>query len=102
MKASVPLVGFTVACLLSRRALDTEITLPAPTGPFAVGRIAYHWTDSSRPEPLSAQKGARREVMVYVWYPAEVGANAQTAPYLPNFSRIEKAVGEADMKTLLG
>jgi predicted dienelactone hydrolase len=80
----------------------TQVELPAPTGPFAVGRIAYNWTDFSRPEPFSLQTGAHREVMVYVWYPADVGRTAQPAPYFPDFPAIEKCAGEADIKSLLG
>jgi predicted dienelactone hydrolase len=37
------------------------LTLPAPTGPFAVGRTIQHWA------------GQDRELMVWIWYPAESG-----------------------------
>ena len=39
----------------------TELTLPAPTGPFAVGGSIYDWA------------GNGREVLVWMWYPAEPG-----------------------------
>jgi predicted dienelactone hydrolase len=88
-------------CLFSQPAPGLEVRLPAPAGPFAVGRVAYHWTDPSRPEPLSAQKGAHREVMVYVWYPADTSQNAsQTAPYLPDFPAAQKEVREADLRDM--
>ena len=73
---------------------------PAPTGPFAVGRVAYHWTDSSRPEPLSAEK-KNREIMVYVWYPAaRIGASEKTASYLPDLRTLKKSVSDADLEDL--
>lgn len=78
-----------------------EPQLPAPSGPFAVGRVTFHWTDVSRPEPLSAQAGAHREVMVYVWYPA---ANTAKAPspvsYFPDFKAARAAISDADFKDM--
>ncbi|HZT43067.1 MAG TPA: hypothetical protein VFA07_12940 [Chthonomonadaceae bacterium] len=88
--------------LCSLPASGDEAVLPAPTGPFAVGQVTYYWTDTARPEPLSPQKGAHREVKVTVWYPAEAPAGAEMAPYFPQFAAIEKCVGEKDMKALLG
>src|SRR5262245_19333985 len=79
-----------------------KVELPAPTGPLAVGRIAYHWTDSSRGEPFSTTPGAYREVMVYIWYPANAQPNAPTLPYLQDFASLEKCAGETEMKNLLG
>lgn len=65
--------------------------LPHPTGIFAVGRMGFDWTDQSRTEALSKDAGAKRELMVYVWYPAEKQATAgQPAPYLPGAASINK------------
>ena len=67
--------------------------LPAPTGPFGVGRIAYHWTDSSRADPLSPGEGAHREIMVHISYPAaRPMTSRQTAPYIDAFAAVSKAV----------
>ena len=54
--------------------------LPAPTGAFGVGRVTVHWTDTSRVEPLAADR-RHRELMVDVWYPADPMAG-QVAAYL--------------------
>src|SRR5260370_42058984 len=54
--------------------------LPPPTGPFGVGRVTVHWTDTSRVEPLAADR-AYRELMVDVWYPADSAAGP-AAEYL--------------------
>ena len=34
--------------------------LPAPTGPYVVGRTLFRWTDPTRPETLSRQPNAPR------------------------------------------
>jgi hypothetical protein len=66
-------------------------SLPQPTGPFAVGRVAYDWTDSSRREALSNDSEARRELMVCVWYPsAPPGPRAIRAEYSPGTAKIDK------------
>jgi len=58
--------------------------LPRPSGSFAVGRIGFDWTDRSRSEVLSKDADAKRELMVYVWYPTEKGGKiGKPAPYLP-------------------
>src|SRR6185436_3554716 len=57
-------------------------TLPAPTGPFAVGRRSFAWRDTTRADPLAPDSTAKRELFAWVWYPAARGA-ARVAPYLP-------------------
>jgi predicted dienelactone hydrolase len=42
----------------------SDLTLPAPTGPFTVGRALYDWT------------GNGRELLVWIWYPAAPGQSA--------------------------
>ena len=44
-------------------------SLPAPTGPYAVGTFDYKTIDTSRPEPFAAER--QRELYVEVWYPAD-------------------------------
>ncbi len=60
------------------------LVLPAPTGPYAVGRMEYDWTDQSRVDPLAPQAGIKRELVVWAWYPAGKVSAASTAPYLPS------------------
>jgi dienelactone hydrolase len=59
------------------------ITLPAPTGLFAVGRAIYAWTDDVTPGTLAPVPGSRRELVVWIWYPAEAGPSAAMDDYLP-------------------
>lgn len=56
--------------------------LPAPTGPYAVGRTHVNWVDRSRPDPKSSL-GAR-ELVVWIWYPAARAGRARPAPWLPD------------------
>jgi dienelactone hydrolase len=60
-----------------------EVTLPAPTGPFAVGRAIADWTDTSRRDPLGQSPNLPRELQVWIWYPADPTASSPSAPYLP-------------------
>lgn len=64
--------------------------LPGPKGSFAVGRIGFDWTDRSRREVLSKDASAKRELMVYVWYPVDKGKPGKSAPYLPGAAAINK------------
>ena len=59
------------------------LVLPTPTGPYAVGRMEYDWTDQSRTDPLAPRAGTKRELVVWAWYPARHVSDASFAPYLP-------------------
>lgn len=60
---------------------DARLTLPRPTGPYAVGRDTLHLVDRSRPDPWRPQAGPR-ELMVSMYYPARHGTGDGTAPYM--------------------
>ena len=75
-----------VAALLGSLWLEhrTAVTLPIPTGPFAVGRALYDWVDDTTPDALAPVPGTRRELLVWIWYPAASGQpGAMTGDYLP-------------------
>jgi dienelactone hydrolase len=66
---------------LERRS---EITLPTPTGPFAVGRGIYVWADEGHSDPLAPVPGTKRELLVWIWYPAAAGQSAAVVDdYVP-------------------
>jgi alpha-beta hydrolase superfamily lysophospholipase len=48
---------------------NRETTLPMPTGPFAVGRTTYVWSDTQA-DPLAPRPGTPRRLVAWVWYPA--------------------------------
>jgi predicted dienelactone hydrolase len=63
--------------------VPTAITLPAPTGPQAVGRTGFEWIDRSRDEPFTDDPADHRELVIWMWYPAEPMPAAERAAYLP-------------------
>ena len=71
----------TVGYLGVRHVLPRS--LPAPTGPYRVGRTAFDWTDIDRTDPLAPEPGQHRELSVWVWYPAPVDTPGRPAPYAP-------------------
>lgn len=61
-----------------------DVTLPAPTGPFGVGRVSDAWVDAGHVDPFAPAPGAKREVVVWIWYPAAGGTGtARTVSYVP-------------------
>src|SRR4051794_31006278 len=54
----------------------TEVTLPVPTGPFAVGRMTDVWFDDAHPDTLAAVPGSKRELFVWIWYPSDARQSA--------------------------
>ncbi|HZR40773.1 MAG TPA: hypothetical protein VFB12_11685 [Ktedonobacteraceae bacterium] len=61
----------------------TAITLPAPTGPFSVGRLMYDWVDASRTDSLAPVANQKRELTVWMWYPATPTKSSKPVDYLP-------------------
>ena len=90
-----------IATLLGSLSLEhrTEITLPTPTGPFAVGRAVYDWTEDAHLDTLAPVPGTKRELLVWIWYPSAPSQSAATDDYLPAPLR---AAVERDLGPLLG
>ena len=76
-------VGGMVLLALLWREHKTEITLPAPTGHFAVGRTTYTWVNNDEADELALSPGAKREVVAWMWYPSVAATTATPAEYLP-------------------
>jgi predicted dienelactone hydrolase len=80
----------------------SEVTLPTPTGPFAVGRAIYDWTDPVTLDTLAPVPGTKRELLVWIWYPSAAGQSIVTDDYLPVELRPKaEASGGANIWTLL-
>ena len=60
----------------------TDVTLPAPTGSFAVGRATFAWADEAHPDPLAPIQGTKRKLCVWIWYPAATG---QKTPIMDDY-----------------
>jgi dienelactone hydrolase len=85
IKIVVVLALLAVAGIVLLLWLDhaRETTLPTPTGPFAVGRTTYVWSDAAHSDPL-APPGTKRELLAWIWYPAAPRQPSQTVgDYLP-------------------
>ncbi len=74
-------LGLLIGYLSVQR--NTPLSLPAPSGPYAVGRTVYDWVDTSRLDVLSDRPNQKRELLVWAWYPAQVNTSQAPAPYLP-------------------
>jgi hypothetical protein len=77
-------LGITVLLGLLLLDHNRDTTLPTPTGPFAVGRTTYVWSDAQA-DRLAPQPGAKRELLAWIWYPAAPGQPFQMfGDYLPD------------------
>jgi predicted dienelactone hydrolase len=74
-----------VAALLGSLWVErrSAITLPAPTGGFAVGRTIYDWTDNAELDALAPAPETKRELLVWIWYPAAGQSDAAVDDYVP-------------------
>jgi len=75
--------GIAIILGLLRIEHAFAVELPAPTGSFPVGRVSYHWIDPARIDALAPISGQKRELIVWIWYPADAGASSEPAEYLP-------------------
>ena len=84
----LPLLALVLGSLLGIPAVG-QVSLPAPTGPYPVGRLSLAWTDQSRIEDVGPTAGKPREVLAYVYYPAT--ATGSKVEYFPGLVGIEGA-----------
>jgi dienelactone hydrolase len=70
-----------------------RIHLPHPSGRYSVARVGYDWVDRTRREKYAKDSAARREIMVYVWYPTARRLRPRTlSEYLPHADAIAKSL----------
>ena len=75
-----------LATLIGVMWLDhrAETSLPTPTGSLPVGRSIQAWTDEAV-DPLAAvSRGPKRELVVWIWYPAAPRHSGAMDDYLPD------------------
>lgn len=68
---------------------DALPKLPAPSGPFGIGRVGYDWVDPSRPDRYSSDPNAHRELMVYFWYPTSRKSADANGAYFPGAQQMD-------------
>ena len=71
-----------------------QLSIPAPTGAYAVGQTTLNWIDSSRPENITKNPDDVREVVALVWYPAEKRSGTES-PYFPNLATVSSSLIES-------
>lgn len=76
-------VGSTAAPAPEKVAAAPTVSLPTPTGPYKVGRMAFEWLDEAREDALTEDTSDRRAVIVWVYYPATPAPAAQVGTWLP-------------------
>ena len=88
------LAVFAILAVLGIAALwlehRTNISLPEPTGAFAVGRALFDWRD----DPAT-----KRELLVWLWYPAQPGAVLDD--YVPSSVRVPAGRARRSLFSLL-
>lgn len=60
-----------------------SLELPRPSGPFAVGQVNMTWVDASRVDAFARAPGQKRELVVWIWYPATQSDRSPVVAYLP-------------------
>lgn len=78
------------------------LTLPVPTGPFAVGRSIVDWVDDATVDSLAPGPGTKRELLVWMWYPAAATlSGAKMDDYVPSQLRAKEDGGSAPQPSKL-
>lgn len=65
-----------------------SLTLPLPTGQYAVGTTTWHWIDASTPDMLTPEPWDVRQIMAQLWYPARPVTVDSRAPYAPLYPKL--------------
>jgi predicted dienelactone hydrolase len=60
-----------------------RLMLPAPAGPYPVGRTTVDLTDTARVDPLAPTAGMPRRLSVWLWYPAARVDGRRPVAYRP-------------------
>jgi predicted dienelactone hydrolase len=93
-------IGALIGFVLVEHA--SVVTLPTPSGSFAVGRTIDDWTDDAAFDTLAPVPGTRRELLVWIWYPSAPNQSVVIDGYIPVRLRPKaEASGGANIWTLL-
>lgn len=79
----IGIIGLIVVLSLMWIDHNKETILPTPTGPFAVGRTTYVWSDAKQPELMAPKTNTKREIFAWIWYPAASRKLSRPVEYLP-------------------
>jgi dienelactone hydrolase len=87
---SLLVVGLAVGGVVLLTALVP--VLPEPAGPHKVGSEIFRWTDSQRPETLTANPLDHRQVIAQAWYPSDA-STGRAVPYFEAQGHLPGAIG---------
>jgi predicted dienelactone hydrolase len=97
------ILGVGTLFVLLWREHNGNLTLPTPTGPFAVGRAIYDWTDDAHPETPAPSSSSKRELLVWIWYPSGKEKSVAVSDYVPAELRAKGAPEkESFLASILG
>jgi predicted dienelactone hydrolase len=92
MRVKIPGWAVLIVSLGAFPATAKPGTLLPPTGPYGVGRVIFHWRDAARPEVLSPRTTDKRELGVWIWYPAMTDPGRPTVSYIDQLDAIAKSL----------
>ena len=72
----------------SQRVVESK--LPAPSGGYSIGRQAFDLTGTAHQTFATRASEQHRELMVYIWYPAQPSSSKSYAEYFPFVAEIDK------------
>ena len=75
--------------LLAGPAAVAQLLLPKPTGDYGIGKCEFDWTDPTRSEMQSGKRDAKRELLVYLFYPIDPQTRGVRAEYFPRLKEVE-------------
>ncbi|MCI0332423.1 MAG: family membership [Planctomycetes bacterium] len=81
--AAMGVVSITLLLALLWLEHTRPLELPLPTGPFAVGRVRAGWVDVASVDRFASSPNQKRELVVWLWYPARPDGHSTAAEYLP-------------------
>ena len=64
------------------------------TGQYQVGTIIYHLVDEKRTEMYGPEPGGPREIVVQVWYPAELLEDSKRAKWMADMEQAAPAIAD--------
>lgn len=68
--------------------------LPEPSGSFEVGTVSLYLVDENRTEIYGPEPGGPRELMVQLWYPANLESGATPGPWADDLDQLGPAAAE--------
>ena len=81
--------GMLVLILLAPTAAFAQSQLPKPSGKYGVGKCVLDWIDYARTETQSGKQDAKRELLVYLFYPIDPQTQGVRAEYFPRLKEME-------------